>query len=84
VELGAQLLDRLRIIGALATAACVAGCARDWVRPGAESADLDREKFECQFEASKTIASTRMEGATAEVKRSELETLCMQAKGWSR
>jgi hypothetical protein len=83
VELVAQLLNRLRIIGALATAACVAGCARDWVRPGAESADLDREKFECQFEASKTIAS-RMEGATAEVKRAELETLCMQAKGWSR
>jgi hypothetical protein len=77
-------VNRLRIIGALAAAAYVAGCTRGWVRPGSDSADLDREKFECQFEASKTVASTRMEGATAEVKRAELETLCMEAKGWSR
>jgi hypothetical protein len=77
-------VNRLRIIGVLAAAACVAGCARSWVRSGADSADLDRAKFECQFEASKTVTAARMEGATAEVKRAELETLCMQAKGWSR
>jgi hypothetical protein len=77
-------VNRLRVIGILAAAVCVAGCAQSWIRTGADSADLDREKFECQFEASKTVASARMEGATAEIKRAELETLCMQAKGWSR
>jgi len=43
---------------------------------------LDREKFECQFEASKTVASTRMVGATAEVKRAESEpSACNQEDG---
>jgi len=77
-------MDRLWIIGVLAVAGCVAGCTRSWVRPGADSADLDREKFECQFEASKTIVASGMEGAAADQKRAELESLCMQAKGWSR
>jgi hypothetical protein len=74
-------MDRLRIIGVVAVAACVGSCARTWIRPGADAADLDREKFECQFEASKTIASA---GTVAEAKRDELESLCMEAKGWSR
>jgi hypothetical protein len=52
--------------------------------PGADAADLDREKFECQFEASKTVASAGTEGAVAETKRNELESLCMEARGWSR
>jgi hypothetical protein len=56
-------------------------CARTWMRPGADAADLEREKFECQFEASKAIASA---GTAAEVKRDELDSLCMEAKGWSR
>jgi hypothetical protein len=77
-------MDRLRIISVLVVAACVGGCARTWVRPGADAADLDREKFECQFEASKTVASAGTEGAVAEKKRDELESLCMAAKGWSR
>jgi hypothetical protein len=46
--------------------------------------DLDREKFECQFEASKTVASAGMQAQVAETKRDELESLCMEAKGWSR
>jgi hypothetical protein len=45
---------------------------------------LDREKVECQFEASKTVASAGTEGAVAETKRNELESLCMEARGWSR
>jgi hypothetical protein len=77
-------VDRLRIIGVLAVAACVAGCAMTWSRPGAESPDLDRENIECQFEASKLAVSAGMEGTAAELRRSELEKLCMQAKGWSR
>jgi hypothetical protein len=75
---------RLRIIGVVAVAACVGSCARTWVRPGAAAADLDREKFECQFEASKTVASAGAGAAVAEAKRGELESLCMGAKGWSR
>jgi hypothetical protein len=77
-------VDRLWIIGVLAVTACVAGCATTWSRPGAESPDLNRENTECQFEASKLVASAGMEGALAEQKRVELESLCMQAKGWSR
>jgi hypothetical protein len=74
---------RLRIIGVVAVAACVGGCARTWVRTGAEAADLDREKFECQFEATKIVTSAGTEGAVAEARRGELESLCMEAKGWS-
>jgi len=51
------------------------------VRRGADAADLDREKFECQFEASKTVASAGTQGAVAETKRNELESLCMEARG---
>jgi hypothetical protein len=74
-------MGRLRIIGVVALAACVGSCARTWSRPGADAADLEREKFECQLEASKAIASA---GTAAEAKRDELESLCMEAKGWSR
>ena len=62
-------MGRLRIIGVVAVAACVGSCARTWSRPGADAADLEREKFECQFEASKAIASA---GTAAEAKRDEL------------
>jgi hypothetical protein len=77
-------MDRLRIIGVVAVAACVGSCAKTWDRPGADTADLDREKFECQFEASKTVVSAGMQAPVAEAKRDELESLCMEAKGWSR
>jgi hypothetical protein len=78
-------MDRPRvIISALAVAVCVAGCATAWVRPDAESVELNREHVECQFEASKLTASAGLEGADAERKRAELEVLCMEAKGWSR
>jgi hypothetical protein len=85
------VIDRLRtIIGALGVAACVAGCATTWVRPGGESSDLGRDDdprrdtVECQFEASKLTSSAGMEGVAAEQKRAELEALCMQARGWSQ
>jgi hypothetical protein len=68
----------------VAVAACVAGCTTVWVRPDAESVDLNRENVECQFEASNFTASAGLEGAAAEQKRAELEALCMEAKGWSR
>jgi hypothetical protein len=77
-------VDRLRIIGVLAMAACAAGCATTWSRPGAEGQDRDRENIECQFEASKLVGSAGLEGVAAQQKRVELEELCMQAKGWSR
>jgi hypothetical protein len=51
---------------------------------GQRAADLDREKFKCQFEASKTIASAGTVAPVAEAKRDELESLCMGAKGCSR
>ena len=75
------------MIGALAVATSVAGCATTWVRPGGESSDLGhdnelgRDDVECQFEASKPTSSAGMEGAAAEQKRAELEALCMQARG---
>jgi hypothetical protein len=72
------------MIGALAVAASVAGCATAWVRPDAESVDPNRENVECQFEASKLTASAGLEGVAAEQRRAELEVLCMEAKGWSR
>jgi hypothetical protein len=74
----------LRIIGVLAVAACLDGCARNWARPGADAADLAREKFECQFEASRAVGSAGTEADNTEAKRDEFESLCMQAKGWSR
>jgi hypothetical protein len=77
-------MDRLRIMGVVAVAVCVGSCARTWDRPGADAADLGREKFECQFEASKTVASAGTQAPVAEAKRDELESLCMEAKGWSR
>jgi hypothetical protein len=79
------MVDRPRMmIGVLAVAACVAGCATAWVRPDAEGADLNRENVECQFEASKLTISAGLDGMAAERKRAELEALCMEAKGWSR
>jgi hypothetical protein len=78
------MVDRLRMIGVSVAAACVASCGTAWVRPGAESVELNRENIECQFEASKLTTSAGMEGVAAEGKRAELESLCMQAKGWSR
>jgi hypothetical protein len=56
---------RLRMIGVVAVAACVGACARTWVRPGANAADLDREKFECQFEVSKVVANDLASSAAA-------------------
>jgi fructose-specific phosphotransferase system component IIB len=50
-------MDRLTIIGVVALTACVGGCAQTWLRRGADAADLNRVKFECQFEAAKTITS---------------------------
>jgi len=72
------------MIGVLAVAACVSGCATAWVRPDAEGPDLNRENVECQFEASKLTTSAGLDGMAAERKRAELEALCMEAKGWSR
>jgi hypothetical protein len=77
-------MRRLRTIGVVAVAACVGSCARSWGRPGADAADLDREKFECQFEASKAGAADGTPTEIAKAKRDELERLCMEAKGWSR
>ena len=74
----------LRIIGVVVVAICVNGCARNWARPGADAADLAREKFECQFEATKAVAAASMEAENAEARRGEFESLCMEAKGWSR
>ena len=51
----------LRIIGVLVVAVCVHGCARNWARPNADAADLAREKFECQFEATKAIVAAGTE-----------------------
>jgi hypothetical protein len=77
-------MDRLGIIGILTVAACVGSCTRTWVRPGADAADLERDKFECQFEASKAVASSGTDAGVAEAKRGEFESLCMEARGWSR
>jgi hypothetical protein len=74
----------LRIIGVLAVTVCVDGCVRNWVRPGADAADLARDRFECQFEASKAIGAGGTEAENADAKRGEFESLCMEAKGWSR
>ena len=74
----------LKIIGVLVVAVCVVGCARNWARPGAGAPDLARETFECQFEATKAIAAAGAEVENADARRGEFESLCMEAKGWSR
>jgi hypothetical protein len=79
-----QVMGWLRIIGVLAMAVCVDGCARNWVRPGADGGDLARERFECQFEATKAVAAAETEAENSEAKRGEFESLCMEARGWSR
>jgi hypothetical protein len=72
------------MIGVVALAGCIAGCAQtSWVRSNATTVDLEREKFECQYEALKVTASARM-GAADESKRNEFEANCMQVKGWSQ
>ena len=79
-----RVMGWLRIIGVLVVAVCVHGCARNWARPNADVADLAREKFECQFEATKAVVATGTEAEKAEARRGEFESLCMEAKGWSR
>ena len=79
-----QMMGWLRIIGVLAVAACVAGCARNWVRPGADGAALARERFECQFEAAKAVAAGETDPENGEAKRGEFESIFMEARGWSR
>jgi hypothetical protein len=59
-------MSRLSIIGVVAVAACVGSCARTWSRPGADAADLEREKFECQFEASKANVSAEAQAPVSE------------------
>ena len=61
-----EVMGWLRIIGVLAVAVCVDGCARNWARPGADAADLAREKFECQFEATKAVVAAGTEAENAE------------------
>jgi len=53
------------------------------IRGGADVADLARERFECQFEATKAVAAAETQAENAEAKRGEFESLCMEAKGWS-
>jgi len=77
-------MDLLRIVGVVAAAACVGSCARTWIRSGVDAADLDRERFECQFEASKGTVADGAPTGIPEAKRDELERLCMEGKGWSR
>ena len=77
------MMGWLRIIGVLVLAVCVDGCARNWARPGADAADLARDKFECQFEATKAVVAGT-EAENAEARRGEFESLCMEAKGCSR
>jgi hypothetical protein len=73
---GEEPVDRPRI-GVFIVAACVAGCATAWVRPDAESVDLNHENVECQFEASKLTASAGLEG----LDESGLNwNLCMEAR----
>ena len=74
-------MDRLRIISVVTMAALLGSCARTWVRAGADAADLERDKFECQFEASKAIASSGTDPGVAEARRGEFESLCMEARG---
>ena len=81
---GGQVMRWLRIIGVLVAAVCVDGCTRNRARPGADAADLARERFECQFEAAKAVPAARTEAENAETKRDEFESICMEAKGWSR
>jgi hypothetical protein len=76
-----RAVDRLGIIGILTMAAFVGSCTRTWVRPGADAADLERDKFECQFEASKAVASSGTDPGVAEARRGEFESLCMEARG---
>jgi hypothetical protein len=70
----------LRIIGVLVVAVCVHGCARNWARPNADVADLAREKFECQFEATKAVVAAGTEAEKAEARRGEFESLCWKQR----
>jgi hypothetical protein len=42
------------------------GQSSAFFRPGADAADLDRERFECQFEALKAVVSIRTKAGAAE------------------
>jgi hypothetical protein len=84
VALMRRLPSWLTTIAVVAVAVCVGSCARTWNRAGADAADLSREQFECQFEASKGAAADGAPTEIPEAKANELERLCMEAKGWSR
>jgi hypothetical protein len=70
----------LRIIGVLVVAVCVHGCARNWARPGADAPDLTREKFECQFEATKAVVAAGTQAENAEARRGEFESLAWKQR----
>jgi len=77
---------------ALPLAACVTDDVR-WVRAGATSADFDTDKARCQYEATlgtpgsyygRGMGNAMAAGISDGLRMAELQTLCMQARGWQR
>lgn len=52
----------------------LAGCARQWVKPGADAADFERELYTCQRETS---------GQADHFVRRDMVNRCLRVKGWS-
>lgn len=78
------------------------GCAPNymWVKEGATQSEFDRDKAQCQYEASSSMANYNTgptargasgaaaqgigEGIAIGMRKAELIQLCLQAKGYSK
>jgi hypothetical protein len=86
----------VRIIALIMLGSSASGCASQmmWVKPGLTQVDFEHDKLECEYEARKSTqmpsaASVTMEGALVAgieggMRLVELQTLCMQARGYSQ
>ena len=60
----------------------LAGCAqRHWTKPGADSAQFEKDKAECLYEGNKATASDP--NMFAGLMANNLATQCMQLRGYS-
>ena len=76
---------------ALMLAGCQTAGPR-WDKPGATAVDFEKDKLECEYDATKATAAggdfgmrTAVGAGFAEgFKKLELMTLCMKTKGWTQ
>ena len=61
----------------------LAGCAKEWQRPGATQAALDADRLQCKYESDKATAAIANPVA-AGMQEGVIMTSCLRSKGWTR